>query len=117
MTLPDCILSLADELALGVHGAAHDVVDHVLRQLVLEHAVDEAGELRVQALVARNQLVGEGETRHETPLLEPVDGAEGPITIIITITVTITISNFDYKIKNNENELAIMYIMIMYNTV
>ena len=30
----------------------------------------------MQAFVARNELVGEGQARHEAPLLEPEDGAE-----------------------------------------
>mmetsp|Transcript_43084 Transcript_43084/g.134054 ORF Transcript_43084/g.134054 Transcript_43084/m.134054 type:complete len:545 (-) Transcript_43084:27-1661(-) len=68
---------LADEAALDLHGGPHDVVHHVLRELVLQHAVDHAGKLRVQALVPRDQLVGEGQARHEAALLQPVDGAEG----------------------------------------
>mmetsp|Transcript_5694 Transcript_5694/g.13052 ORF Transcript_5694/g.13052 Transcript_5694/m.13052 type:complete len:257 (-) Transcript_5694:29-799(-) len=51
-------------------------MDHLLGELVLKLAVDEARELGVQALVARDQLVGEGEARHQAALLEPVDGAE-----------------------------------------
>mmetsp|Transcript_125581 Transcript_125581/g.340970 ORF Transcript_125581/g.340970 Transcript_125581/m.340970 type:complete len:245 (+) Transcript_125581:738-1472(+) len=51
-------------------------MDHLLGELVLQLAVDEARELGVQALVARDQLVGEGEARHQAALLEPVDGAE-----------------------------------------
>mmetsp|Transcript_76999 Transcript_76999/g.168308 ORF Transcript_76999/g.168308 Transcript_76999/m.168308 type:complete len:229 (+) Transcript_76999:764-1450(+) len=31
----------------------------------------------MQTLVARNQLVGEGQARHESALLQPVDGTEG----------------------------------------
>ena len=44
---------------------------HVLGQLVLQHAVDQEGELRVQALVAGDELVGEREAGHEAALLEP----------------------------------------------
>lgn len=36
-----------------------------------------AGEVGVQALVPRDELVGEGESGHQRALLEPEDGAEG----------------------------------------
>ncbi len=39
--------------------------------------VQQAGEVAVQALVAADELVGEGEAGHEAALLEPEDGAEG----------------------------------------
>ena len=39
--------------------------------------VQQAGEVAVEALVARDELVGEGEAVHEAALLEPEDGAEG----------------------------------------
>lgn len=38
---------------------------------------EEAGEVRVEAFVPRDQLVGESETRHEAALLQPEDGGEG----------------------------------------
>jgi len=38
---------------------------------------EEAGEVRVHAFVAGDELVGEGETGHETTLLEPEDGGKG----------------------------------------
>mmetsp|Transcript_3386 Transcript_3386/g.7953 ORF Transcript_3386/g.7953 Transcript_3386/m.7953 type:complete len:458 (-) Transcript_3386:473-1846(-) len=69
---------VADELFLHRNGALHDVVHDFFRQLALEHPVQQAGEVRVQALVARDQLVGEGEPRHQSSLLQPVDGAERP---------------------------------------
>mmetsp|Transcript_105513 Transcript_105513/g.235500 ORF Transcript_105513/g.235500 Transcript_105513/m.235500 type:complete len:237 (+) Transcript_105513:450-1160(+) len=50
---------------------------HVLRKLVLKHVVNHACELRMQTLIARDKLIGEGQARHEAPLLQPVDGAEG----------------------------------------
>mmetsp|Transcript_47386 Transcript_47386/g.146682 ORF Transcript_47386/g.146682 Transcript_47386/m.146682 type:complete len:337 (-) Transcript_47386:146-1156(-) len=68
---------LADEAALHLHGAPEDGVHDVLRKRVPQHAVEEAGKLRVQALVPGDELVGEGEAGHEAALLEPVDGAEG----------------------------------------
>lgn len=44
---------------------------------MLEHGVEQAGEVGVEALVARDELVGEGESGHLAALLEPEDGAEG----------------------------------------
>lgn len=38
---------------------------------------EEAGEVGVHAFVAGDELVGEGEARHEAALLEPEDGREG----------------------------------------
>ncbi len=38
---------------------------------------EEAGEVGVEALVARDELVGEGEAGHEAALLEPEDAGEG----------------------------------------
>ena len=36
-----------------------------------------AGEVGVQALIPRDELIGEGESGHERAFLEPEDGAEG----------------------------------------
>ena len=55
--------------------------DHVLHGLlagaVLEVREQQAGEVRVQTFVARDELVGKGEARHQSALLEPEDGCEG----------------------------------------
>ena len=40
---------------------------------MLEH---EAGEIAMKAFVARDQLVAERQTRHESSLLHPEDGGE-----------------------------------------
>lgn len=40
-------------------------------------AYHEAGKVGVEALVAGDELVGEGEPGHLSALLEPEDGAEG----------------------------------------
>lgn len=37
---------------------------------------EEAGKVGVEALVARDELVGEGESGHEATLLKPEDGGE-----------------------------------------
>mmetsp|Transcript_60317 Transcript_60317/g.97635 ORF Transcript_60317/g.97635 Transcript_60317/m.97635 type:complete len:218 (+) Transcript_60317:230-883(+) len=66
----------ANKFAFCVYSSANNVVHHILWQFVLQHAVNEAGKLSMQALIAGNQLVGEGKARHEAALLEPVDGAE-----------------------------------------
>ena len=55
--------------------AAHVCNKARLRKFVLEHVVQEAGEVRVQALVPGDELVGEAQARHEAPFLQPVDGA------------------------------------------
>jgi hypothetical protein len=68
---------VADELALDVDGVGDDLADAGLVELAAEEVVEEAGEVAVQALVAGDELVGEGEARHEAALLEPEDGAEG----------------------------------------
>jgi hypothetical protein len=59
---------VADELALDVDGV--DLADVGLVELDTEQVVEEAGEVAVQALVAGDELVGEGEARHEPTLLE-----------------------------------------------
>ena len=48
-----------------------------MAELVDQLAVEQAGKVAVQALVAADELVGEAEARHEAALLEPEDGAEG----------------------------------------
>ncbi|KAK8449102.1 hypothetical protein SEVIR_7G161450v4 [Setaria viridis] len=68
---------VADELALDVDGVGDDLADAALVELAAEEVVEEAGEVAVEALVAGDELVGEGEARHEAALLEPEDGAEG----------------------------------------
>ncbi|KAI3486760.1 hypothetical protein L1887_49710 [Cichorium endivia] len=43
---------------------------------LLEVAEEKAGKVGVETLVARDELVGEGETGHEAALLEPEDGSK-----------------------------------------
>jgi len=38
--------------------------------------VEQARKVAVEALVAGDELVGEGQPRHQAPLLQPEDGAE-----------------------------------------
>merc|ERR1711865_1194934 len=49
---------------------------HIFWELVLQHGVEQAGELCMQALVARDELVRESEAGHQAALLEPVDRTE-----------------------------------------
>ncbi len=48
----------------------------LLGALSVEQRIEVAAEVAVQALVARDEFVGEGEPGHEAALLEPEDGAE-----------------------------------------
>eukprot|EP00967_Tisochrysis_lutea_P037301 scaffold44835_cov14-Tisochrysis_lutea.AAC.1 len=43
----------------------------------LHPPVQEASKVAVQALIAGDELIGEGKARHEATLLQPEDGAEG----------------------------------------
>ena len=47
-----------------------------LFQRPLQEAVEEAGEIGVQPLVARDELITKSEAGHEEALLQPEDGAE-----------------------------------------
>ena len=53
-----------------------DFVNDVIGKFSLQHVVKHACEISVKALIPRNQLVREGKTRHQTTLLQPVDGTE-----------------------------------------
>ena len=68
---------VGDELLLDVDRLADDVVETGLRELVLEVvAVEQAREVAVEPLVARDELVAEGQAGHHAALLEPEDRAE-----------------------------------------
>lgn len=67
-----------EELALDVDGLGDDGQDLLLGRLVLQVLEHEAGKVGVQALVAGDELVGEGEAGHEAALLQPEDGGERP---------------------------------------
>lgn len=69
--------SLGQELLLNSDSISDDVTDHLLAGTVLEVRVQQAGKVGVQTLVTRDELVGKGQTRHETSLLEPKDGGKG----------------------------------------
>ena len=69
--------SFSQELLLDGHGLGDDVLDGLFARAVVQVGEEEAGEIGVDAFVTGDELVGEGETRHETTLLEPEDGGEG----------------------------------------
>ena len=64
------------ELFLDLNGLADDPSDRFRTRPSLEVGEEEAGEIGVQSLVARNELVGEGKARHQPSLLQPKDGRE-----------------------------------------
>mmetsp|Transcript_51441 Transcript_51441/g.112776 ORF Transcript_51441/g.112776 Transcript_51441/m.112776 type:complete len:335 (+) Transcript_51441:158-1162(+) len=68
---------LTDKFPLHIHSLTHDLMHDIFRQLVSEHAVEQAGEIRVQPLVTGDHLIRERQTRHQPPLLEPENSAEG----------------------------------------
>jgi len=57
-------------------GLGDDILDSLLAWSMVEVREEEASEVRVKALVSRNQLIGEGQARHQTALLKPEDGSE-----------------------------------------
>eukprot|EP00438_Fugacium_kawagutii_P012791 Skav211671 [mRNA] locus=scaffold216:105387:106229:- [translate_table: standard] len=51
-------------------------MDNLFWQLVLEHSIEQASKVSMETFIARNELVGKGQTRHETSLLQPEDGTK-----------------------------------------
>jgi len=68
--------SLSEELLLNLNGLGDDGLDGILARARVEEREKQAGKVGVHALVTRDELVGEGKTRHQTTLLEPEDGRE-----------------------------------------
>lgn len=68
--------SLGEELLLNGDGIADDVLDELLAGSVVEVREQKAGKVGVETLITGDELVGEGETRHEAALLEPEYGGE-----------------------------------------
>jgi hypothetical protein len=68
--------SIGEELFLDDDGLGDDVLDEALVGAGLEERKEKACEVGVHALVTRDELVGEGKTRHQATLLEPEDGRE-----------------------------------------
>jgi hypothetical protein len=68
---------LSKELLLNGDGIGDDVLNDLLVGTTLEVGVEKAGEVGVKTLVTRDKLVGEGQARHETTLLQPENGGKG----------------------------------------
>ena len=64
------------ELLLDLDGLGDDALDEGRRGLVLELGEEQASKVGVHTLVTGDELVGEGQTGHETALLQPEDGGE-----------------------------------------
>ena len=78
ITLSKGVLNTSNPKQLLLQAHVHKVSAGAVHlvQGVLQEAVELAGKVGVQALVARDELVGEGEAGHEQALLQPKDGAE-----------------------------------------
>ena len=68
--------SFGQEFLLDLDGIDDDIADDLLAGSVLQVGEEQASEVGVKTLVTRDQLVGEGQTRHEATLLQPEDGSE-----------------------------------------
>jgi hypothetical protein len=69
--------SVTEKLLLDFNSFGDDGFDGVLAWSCVEEREEEAGEVGVHTLVTRDELVGEGQTRHKTAFLQPEDGGEG----------------------------------------
>ena len=68
--------SISQELLLNADGLDNDVLDQLLAGAVVQVREQQTSEVSVQTLVTRDQLVGEGQTGHQTTLLQPEDGGK-----------------------------------------
>ena len=64
------------ELLLDGDGLGDDVLHGLLAGAGVEVGEEEAGEVGVEAFVAGDEFVGEGQAGHETTFLQPEDGRE-----------------------------------------
>jgi len=64
------------EFLFDGHGLGDDGIDAFLVGTVAQEGEQEAGKVGVQPFVTGDEFVGEGETGHETTLLEPEDGGK-----------------------------------------
>ncbi len=67
----------SQKLLLDYNSLRDDIANDVGVRPPLEVAEEQTREVGVHALVARDELIREGETRHQAALLEPEDGREG----------------------------------------
>ena len=68
--------SVCQELLLNSDGLLDDLPHGLVRRLVFDVREQQACKVSVHTLVTGDELVGKGETRHETALLEPEDRGE-----------------------------------------
>ena len=68
--------SFGEKLALDVHGVSDDLVNPLSAGLVDQVTVHQAGKVSVETFIPGDQFVAEGETRHQTSLLQPENGSE-----------------------------------------
>jgi hypothetical protein len=65
--------SIREELLLNLDSLGDDGLDCILARACVEQREEQAGKVGVHALVTGDELVGKGETGHETALLQPED--------------------------------------------
>lgn len=65
--------SICQEFLLNGHGLDNDVFHDLLIRTDVQVREQQTGEVRVEALITRDELVGESQTRHQTTLLQPED--------------------------------------------
>lgn len=68
--------SFSQEFLLDADSLSDDVLNGLLAWSVLKVREEQACKVSVHTLVSGDELVGEGEPRHETTLLQPEDGCE-----------------------------------------
>jgi len=69
---------IGDKFFLAIDSITDDSPHSLRGGLVFEHGKEEAGKVAVHPLVTANQFIGEGQSRHQSTLLQPKDGAEAP---------------------------------------
>jgi hypothetical protein len=65
-----------EELLLDLNSISNNMLDGVRVGAMLEVTEEQTREVGVHALVTADELVREGETRHQALLLQPEDGCE-----------------------------------------
>lgn len=64
---------IGQELLFDGNGIDNDVFNDLGAGTVVEVGEEQAGKVGVKTLVTRDEFVGEGQTRHQTTLLQPED--------------------------------------------
>merc|ERR1711957_415375 len=66
-----------DEAAFDFHGTADNTMYHILGKFILKHTVQQTCKFCMQTLIARDELVRKGKSRHQATFLQPINGTEG----------------------------------------